>query len=489
MVPVTTDTSESALSLLMDRLSWPVKMVRWRTAKAIRRLLEQESTREKATRALLDWMATRDLESEVCSALSLLTVVNETARPNLRDVAACVKRPSILSDILLEVAYGWSLGGWDEGLRPDVPEYFEPSEYFEQHKTAHVPPILLNSLSKLEAKSGKPFKRQWAYEWHVMREETGILFTQYPYYFGDFALARSGIHGQFLQRQSELYRSAYLRVLAYAVAAWDMPVRLATQYCLDVLPAVPRLFEVEPQPRPKWVADFPAKLHDPSADFQKLGRALVKAGVSKSRVAVSLDVPLPKEIAEFGAVSATAYLCSADFEPAEDFDPFLPETLVFSHDVGLGDDISFRDFEDVRVDGKVGWCAPVSTHLIPMPSGLWHDEYIGAGMAIPAAYCFDSTPRLSADDRGLALFIGKDVVATTSFWHDDWTPLVPKKGATRVGVVSCINRRLLKKTLQRFEARLGWFVRLSALEGERIYGDLKPREQLTFFLDTNELGP
>lgn len=489
MVPIAADTSETALSLLMERLSWPMKMVRWRTAKAIRRLLEQETTREKTTRALLDWMAARDLESEVCSVLSLLTVVNETARPHLREVAACVVRPSILSDMLLDVAYGWSLGGWDEGLRPDVPEYFEPSVYFEQHKTAHVPPILLNNLLTLETKSGRPFRRQWAYEWHVLREETGILFTQYPYYFGDFALARSGIHGQFLQRQSELYRSAYLRVIAHAVAAWGMPLRLATEYCLEVLPAVPGLFEVEPQARPKWVSDLPAKLHDPSADFRKHAGELVKAGVTRLRVAVSLDVPLPKKIAEFGAVSATAFFCSADFEPVEDFDPFLPETPVFSNDVGLGDDISLRDFEDVRVEGKVGWCAPVATRLMPMPAGLWHGEYLGAGMAVPAEYCFDMKPRLAADEQGLKLSIGQDVVATTSFWHDNWTPLAPREGATRVGVVSFMNRRLLKKALQRFEARLGWFVRLSALEGERIYGDLKPRRQLTFFLDTNEVGP
>lgn len=489
MVPVAIDTSETALSLLMDRLSWPVKMVRWRTAKAVRRLLEQESTREKTTRALLDWMAARDLESEVCSVLSLLTIVDETARPDLRDVAACLKRPSILSDILLEVAYGWSLGGWDEGLRPDAPEHFEPSDYFEQHKTAHVPPILLNSLSKLETKSGKPFQRQWAYEWHVLREETGILFTQYPYYFGDFALARSGIHGQFLQRQSELYRSAYLRVFAHAVAAWDMPVRSATGYCLEVLPAVPGLFDVEPQARPKWVSDFPARLHEPNGDFRKIAGELVAAGVSKSHVAVSLEAPLPKKTAEFGAVSATAFFCSADFQPAEDFDPFLPETFVISHDVGLGDDIHFRDFGDVRVEGKTGWCAPISTQLIPMPLGHWHDEYLGAGMAVPAAYCFDSKPRLSAADRGLALSIGKDVVATTSFWHDNWTPLAPREGATRVGVASHMNRRLLKKALQRFEARLGWFVRLSTMEGERIYGDLKPRQRLTFFLDPSEVGP
>lgn len=481
------DTSEVALSLLLDRLSWPVKMVRWRAAKAIRNLLEHDSTRSSTAQGLLTWMASRTFESEVCSVLSLLTVVDGVSRPELIDLAPCVMRPSILSDILLDQAYGWSIGGWDTDLRPDAPDHFEPSTYFEQHKTAHVPPILLNSLAKLETKSGKPFRRQWAYEWHTLREETGIGFAEYAHYFGDFSLARSGIHGQFLQRQAELYRSAYLRVLAHAVVNWDVLLRDVTGHALEVLPAVPGLFEVEPQSRPQWISDLPARLNDPAADFETLGRHLVSAGLSKSEVAVSLEIPLPKKLAEFGAVSAAAFFCSADFEPGDDFKPFLPETFVFSRDLALGDDITFRELDDVRIAGKVGWCAPVSTHLIPMPFGYWHDEYLAAGLAVPAAYCFKMKPRLSANERGLALSIGKEVVARTSLWHDAWTPLAPREGATRVGVAALMNRRLLKDAMERFDARLAWHVRLSVMEGERIYGDLKPRERSAFFLDAEGL--
>src|SRR3546814_5381172 len=85
------------------------------------------------------------------------------------------------------------------------------------------------------------------------------LFRSYPYYFDSFAEVRSGIIGQYIQGQGELYRSAYLRTLALAVERWRLPAGLAETHAMDVVPAVPGLFEIDPVKRPAWLGDIPER--------------------------------------------------------------------------------------------------------------------------------------------------------------------------------------------------------------------------------------
>src|SRR3546814_9870629 len=124
--------------------------------------------------------------------------------------------------------------------------------FFCKHKTAYE--MRISDWSSdvcssdlrtcLERTSRRPFMRQWAFEWQKLQERTGVPRTEYPYYFDSFAEVRSGIIGQYIQGQGELYRSAYLRTLALAVERWRLPAGLAETHAMDVVPAVPGLFEI-----------------------------------------------------------------------------------------------------------------------------------------------------------------------------------------------------------------------------------------------------
>ncbi|WP_133866991.1 hypothetical protein [Azorhizobium sp. AG788] len=107
-----------ALTLLVERLGWPVKLVRWRAARALRGLLQSEKWGERACAALLDWLSSRRLESEVASALSVLLVTDPAARPSFDAVVGSITWPSLLADLLLERCYGPGhvMGGWDRDL-------------------------------------------------------------------------------------------------------------------------------------------------------------------------------------------------------------------------------------------------------------------------------------------------------------------------------------------------------------------------------------
>ncbi len=146
-------------------------------------------------------------------------MLSEAARPDLATVREPIRQPSILAEVLLQEMYHAVAGcQWWRGHSGPPSFSFEPSSYFERHRTHHAPVVLSSNLTDLERNSGLPFMRQWAYEWQQLCERTKTGFTEYPYYFGDFGEVRGGIIGQFSPRQSELYRSAYLRTFAIAVS-------------------------------------------------------------------------------------------------------------------------------------------------------------------------------------------------------------------------------------------------------------------------------
>jgi hypothetical protein len=462
MVSVKADAAV-ALSMLMDRLSWPVKLTRWKAAKAIKGLIEQESTREDATRALLRWIAEARFESEVASGLSVLLVTAPDARPSLETLCGHIAKPSLLSDLLIEKVYdGRHCGGWRGAHSGWPPEYFVASKYFEDHKMAQVPRIFSHNVEYLDERFELPFMRQWAYEWQRLTDETQTARTGYPSYFGDYGQERSGIVGQFVQRQGEVYRSAYLRMLAFAVSTWGMPSRIAGTYLFDTFSVLPDLFDVEPRERPQWLSDLPARCLAENADLKRLGRRIVKAGTDGDDCLVALGTPLPVGLAEFGDLALSAFFVTDDFVPSEEQalypvgDNFRPDDLRFN--------AKLQSLEPSEITGRSGKAISVCSQAQPVYHGFWHDDYFQRGLLLPAKYCFEETAIQCADAEGLKLVVGGQVVARTEYWHDAWTPLSAPENPTRCGVSVMMQRDRLDAAVKRLGMKIGWRVQLDVMQ-------------------------
>lgn len=115
MVPLA-NSNAVTLSFLFQRLKWPVPMVRWRTAKEIRNLLNDPGTRSATTDALLDYLDQCKTESEVCEILTIVFLTSSVCRPTHTAIASRIHCPSILADIILKRTYGLGsgIGGWDQ---------------------------------------------------------------------------------------------------------------------------------------------------------------------------------------------------------------------------------------------------------------------------------------------------------------------------------------------------------------------------------------
>lgn len=465
-----------AFELLFERLNWPVPMVRWKTAKEIRNLLNDPATMKSVGALLLDRLEACQTESETCSLLTIIFLTDPPGRPSHADVAGRLHKPSALSDALLHQIYATDLDpkAWCSAHSGESPDDFEPDGYFEEHKTAHVPPILSGNLGRLEGRTGKPFLRQWAYEWQHLRDRLGTRFTRYPYYFDDVGEVRGGIVGQYLQRQNDIYRSAYLRVFAIAVDRWGMPAKTAAEYCFDNAPAIAGLFELEPGIRPGWLADIPERFLAAGTDFRDVVLELVKASEIGSRKMVSLRTPFRKDAALYGHLSVAAFFVTDDFRLGDDGDLNEPATIL-----------PLSDYFDLRgrrlrlpadspvQEGAEGEAVPLCETLLPMPFGYWQGDYFSRGLSVPASYWLPEDAVLRCGPSALELSSASAPVGSTQIWHDDWTPRYPRGGHTRCGVVTSLDASLLSDAQTETGLRLGWFVERCVWKRESDYGDFK----------------
>lgn len=485
MVPLA-NSAAVARSFLFQRLKWPVPMSRWRTAKEIRNLLNDPETRSSTIDLLLDYLDECKTESEVCAILTIVFLVSPVGRPSHLAIALRIHCPSILADMILERTYGFGcgIGRWRETHSGRAPADFDGGSYFEEHKTAHVPPILASNLGKLERVSGYPFLQQWAYEWKILRDKLGTHCTGYPHYFDDVLDARAGIMGQYWQRIREVFLSAYLRTLAYAVDECGMPRRMAEDYCLDIVHGIAGLFDVEPSARPAWLSNYPERFCAPGADFTPLLHELVQAARGEGMRLVSLDTPVASSVQKFSNLTLSAHLVTPDYELPDG--AFLFEKMPR---LSVADTFELKGppaeitIEEASTEGKRGDEVAVCTCLFPMPFGAWQGDYFRMGLKSPASYTVPNTVIQCTPESIDSIGLDSKVVSRTQIWNDNWMPPCPKGGSTRCGTVTMIDQKVLAEAMERLGRKLAFFIRLRIWDREKEYGDYSESERTFFLLD------
>lgn len=478
-------SSSTVLSMLLHRLKWPVPMARWRAAREIRGLLESTTTRESATAAMLDYLANCKYESEVCEILNIFFLTPPSAQPSHSLVASRIRRPSILADALLERTFGAgrAIGGWQRTYSDPAPSGFGASTYFQEHKTAHVPPVYLSHLTRLERDSGFPFVEQWAYEWKNICDSQDTRHTRYPYYFDDFSENRAGIQGQYWQRMREAYLSAYLRTLAFAVCEWGLPDGVAESYCAEMVYGVKGLFEWDPGPRPSWLADFPERAFAEEVDLEGIARDLIAVARSGGQRLVSLSAPVAMSVTSYAKLELSAHLVTSDYQlPAEGM-PYERVRMLPSRSFELNGSLSVRPIEEVATRGNSGSELGVSVELMPMPFGAWQGDVLSAGLKVPAPHVV-GTARIRCSQDAIEL-VGSadDVLASTLTWNDHWNPSYPRGGNTRCGIATLLDEATLSAAMLRLQRSLAWCITLRTWKRQTDFGDYAESQRSAFFVE------
>jgi hypothetical protein len=480
--------SATTLRVLLERLNWPVRMVRMVAAREFAALLSSPEYKEMALAAYLNWLRSRQLESQVATALAVLLCADREHLPLFSLIREAICRPSIVADLMTQHVYGAGnrKGEWLNAHSGLSPEEFVASEYFDDHKRAHVPMIFDNHIRRLEREFWFPFSRQWAFEWQKIMDGGTVPFSDFPYHFlGN--LARSGIIGQFELAQSDAMRSAFLRMLACAVAQDAMTARQAGLYAMDCLPLNRGLFRMRPIDRPSWLSDIPEQCCEAGASLQEQARKIIAANINSTDMRpVSILTPIKASLFEFGELTVSAVMVTDDFSPPDIEEPyfkpsapwFLPDAISFEGQLDEGDS------EDLTVMGKTGRCIPICVDIFPIPFGYWMADYLSAGFALPAPYLFSKPPEITCDEGGIRVHNNGDTVGKLTIWHDHWTPLYAKDGGlTRCGVLSEMPIYDLAQALGQHGMHLGWIAQLRLWTRDVDYSEFALSTRREFFFD------
>ncbi len=243
--------SETSLSILFERLHWPVPFVKWRAARQIAKLIRSKD--ERARQRFIIWISKQYLESDCAMCVSIIEGFELSVFFEFEELREAIRKPSLYTDSLLVRMYPDSnlkFESWryTYSTKMEIPSAHE-ARLFKGAMGSVIPLIFESSLKRLQEISGLPFLQQWRSQWLDIWRNNEEPYSDSPDYFfkGD-----RGSVGQFDVRQKAVLMSAYLRVLALAYSEWELPVHIATFKSMLVSAINRGVADFDFSVRPEW---------------------------------------------------------------------------------------------------------------------------------------------------------------------------------------------------------------------------------------------
>jgi len=173
--------------------------------------------------------------------------------PSMELILSCISKPSILSHILIDELFSREASPMNLAIMNSgsCPEDFQPDPFFTEYYTNFLPPIYADIAERIENEKGISFIRQWAFEWHKILENEGrepsasSLSYLYEQRYSDHTVVVD-------VELSEIYRSAYLRALAWTNMIEALSENEAIYLALETCPIDFGLWYLMPTSTPDW---------------------------------------------------------------------------------------------------------------------------------------------------------------------------------------------------------------------------------------------
>jgi hypothetical protein len=246
------------LELLFSRLTWPSVFTRERACAEIAKLLNNPHHSKETSEFLVEWIKSQTTESECgLGLLALLRATDDAGRNSSLvelGIRLAIPFPSLQSALFLAELEGNAhteidMSRWHSG---EPPAGFVPSEFFHNYRTSYVPPIYDYLAEFLEVEARIDFRRQWAYEWKMVLDRKPIKQTPNAVQFWISSRRREGALLAMDSPMSEVYRSAYLRALAWAADCGKVEIRVVRDLAAETIPIDLDLWTVISTSRPEW---------------------------------------------------------------------------------------------------------------------------------------------------------------------------------------------------------------------------------------------
>lgn len=468
----------AAFQLLTHRLEWPVTRVRYEAAYQLATAISEGD--RAASDALLAWLAGRQLESEAVVGVSIIDAFNLGPHFDAKAVVAAVQAPSYLSDLLIlrnfpsagnlfPFRYEYARGTGNGTIDPDH------RAYFDRHLGQTIALRYQTRLARLEQKSGLPFLERWFEEWAWLQHTLDAPFSGRPDYIWAGGPRENVSNVQV--RQTELYISAYLRTLAFAVAEWRMPADVANHAALEALPFNRGMAGVRPATRPTWTFDTlkrRAKIGLHTAAMETWAKAERSVEVGQKLLALQTT---DHGETEFLALSFRRVLSSAgsiSTGPGEAFEQ-LPWAFVEDEFGGMAGPLVAADGQDSEDERFL------SAYVQPARFPRFLLDLFPTGVELGHPRLFEDAVEVSADDGGLTLMAGSQPMSRWIHWFADWQPTHPRELHRLGGGLTTIKSSVLASAIRRCGTPS--LIYCKATYGFRKYSyDEAKIEQQTFWL-------
>jgi|GEM_PF-1001155 len=250
---------DSSIQMLFTQLVWPSALVRERASTAVANLLIDLQHSEIVVEYLLYWLSQQELESLVTIGLLSLfkaKMLNDDFQPpSVEIVASALNKPSLLSWLLLnELDPAYDLDPVHALVHSGAPPRdFVPAPFFDKYANNFLPPIYYDFwIKEVEKKTQIRVALQYAYEWQCILNEIGMEPSAKSL---DFWLRRQEGKEYYVSVDtvmSEIYRSSYLRTLAWTYSQGRMSHRDAIFLASQACPIDLELWRLNPGVRPIW---------------------------------------------------------------------------------------------------------------------------------------------------------------------------------------------------------------------------------------------
>lgn len=250
------------VDLLLQRLLWPSTITQERAATAIADLLIKSREPKNVFIKLLLWIENQKMESAVAIGLlpiiKTLSLVDDSNDVSFIEIGTIVKSLKISSvvieELIKEIAKLLNVSNPTLPHNCDLevlPAQYKVSKFFSRHVSTFLAPIYMSRATKIERRTGKPFVMLWALTADRIITTSGtVLDSNQVYYYGrnehdDFLLG-------FSSKVSQVYRSAYLRVLQAFYIQGDIPKDFYLEWAYATLPIELSHWKISPNRSPNW---------------------------------------------------------------------------------------------------------------------------------------------------------------------------------------------------------------------------------------------
>jgi hypothetical protein len=248
---------EKELSLLLSRLTWPSGVIRERACKAIADLIADPKWTTDVQKSLLGWISAQTLESIASIGLIIFLYIKtddaDSEIPSREEITGAITKPSLLSNMIVKELFPKDMALIDTKSMNSgqFPNEFEINPFFIKYSGNFLPPIYMNIIKNIESVKGVPLIKQWAFEWtSILYSESkdpsaGSLNFFYEHEYSDYTVVRD----TFL---SEVYRSAYLRTISWAIASGAISEIEGEFLAIKTCPIDLGLWFLKSNVRPEW---------------------------------------------------------------------------------------------------------------------------------------------------------------------------------------------------------------------------------------------